>query len=139
MRDDVMGHGRTEIPSREGPSARMRWDGLRAHLAAGIFAVMVAPTSASVEQLARDVLARVVQDLPPAERFAITSSTVIMGDGGELDSLGIANFIVGIEEQVEQVYGRALPLADHDLMGLFEGRPVTIGVFAEHLLERLNP
>ncbi len=84
------------------------------------------------------VLQRIADDLPSAERFHIDRDTVIMGDGGVLDSLGLANFIVGIEEEIEQRWQLPVALSDDDLMGLFEEGRGNAKAFALHLFDRLK-
>jgi acyl carrier protein len=46
---------------------------------------------------------------PPMER---SLDTAIHGDGSGLDSLGLINFIVAVEENVEREFGVALVLGD---------------------------
>jgi|GEM_PF-1953672 len=99
---------------------------------------MSAATTQAVEELTLAVLARMNDDLPTAERITADSGTPIMGDGGMLDSLGIANFIVGMEEAVERSFGTSVPLSDQDLMNLFEEPTVTVRSFATYLANRIN-
>lgn len=106
--------------------------------AADIFAGMPTATPAATEELVRSVLERLNGDLPAADRFAISDDTVIMGDAGVLDSLGIANFIVGLEEEVQRAFGVELALSDQDLAGLFEQPQVTVQVFAAFVHQRAS-
>lgn len=99
---------------------------------------MSVPAVEAIEALVRTVLAGLNADLPAQDRFAVDDRTVIMGEGGVLDSLGIANFIVQLEEQMEQTFGHAATLSDQDLMQLFEGEVATIEVVARQLHQRLN-
>lgn len=96
------------------------------------------PGIEAVEQLVLNVLRRMNEDLPASERLPERPDTVLMGEGGLLDSLGIANFIVAIEEGVEQEFGRAVALSDQDLSTLFEEPSVTVAGFAAHVAKRLN-
>lgn len=99
---------------------------------------MPAPTPAAVEELTRSVLARLNEDLPASERIPTDADTPILGDGGVLDSLGIANFIVGMEEAVERSFGLPVSLSDQDLMSLFEEPTITVRSFATFVFNRLN-
>ncbi|MCB9170912.1 MAG: hypothetical protein H6594_11230 [Flavobacteriales bacterium] len=96
------------------------------------------PSPDAIEELTRAVLARLNDDLPAADRFPTDPSTPILGDGGVLDSLGVANFIVGMEEAVERAFGAPVSLSDQDLMGLFAESTVTVRSFAAFLSNRLN-
>ncbi len=92
----------------------------------------------TIERVTISVLARMNEDLPAAERIPTDPGTALMGDGGMLDSLGIANFIVQMEEAIERSFGRSLSLSDQDLMGLFEEASVTVRSFSEFLYHRLK-
>lgn len=52
--------------------------------------------------------------LPPEQRIEKSSSTVLFGAGGKLDSLGLANFIVIAEEKLEERYGFHVNLTADD-------------------------
>lgn len=99
---------------------------------------MPTATPEAIEELTRSVLARMNADLPASERITIDRSTVIMGNGGALDSLGIANFIVGMEEALENSFGASVSLSDQDLDGLFGAPSVTVSAFATFVHNRLN-
>jgi hypothetical protein len=92
----------------------------------------------AVERLTLDILQRMNEDLPAEDRVPLEPEAVIMGEGGLLDSLGIANFIVGMEEAIEQGFKRSVPLSDQDLADLFEEPSITVRSFAQLVLDRLN-
>lgn len=99
---------------------------------------MPTATPEAIEDLTRSVLARMNDDLPASDRFSTDPTTVIIGDGGVLDSLGIANFIVGMEEALEDSYGASVSLSDQDLTGLFDAPHVTVHSFATFVHGRIN-
>jgi acyl carrier protein len=76
--------------------------------------------------------------LPATERVQYAPDTVLMGDGGTLDSLGIANFIVAMEEAFEDQHHRSVSLSDQDLTDLFGSGSVTVRSFADHLSARMG-
>lgn len=96
------------------------------------------PTPETIEQLVLGVLSRMNEDLPASERVAWEASTPIVGDGGLLDSLGMANFLVQVEEAVEDQCGIDLSLSDQDLMDLFEESSLTVRAFSSSLSRKLN-
>lgn len=96
------------------------------------------PTPSTIEQLVLGLLTRMNDDLPAAERVIWDGSTPILGDGGMLDSLGMANFLVQVEEAVEDEFGISLSLSDQDLMELFEESSLTVSDFSSSLNRKLN-
>lgn len=99
---------------------------------------MTSPTPQDIERTTLAVLARMNELLPTAERVHYEADTVLMGDGGTLDSLAIANFIVAMEEAVENNHHRSVSLSDQDLTDLFASNSVTVRSFAEHLSARIG-
>lgn len=57
------------------------------------------------------------QQLPPARRLRKAPDTIIIGRGGALDSLGIVNFVIALEEKVADRIGVAVQLLDADMIG----------------------
>ena len=96
------------------------------------------PTADTIEQLVLSVLARMNDDFPASERVTWEGSTPIVGDGGLLDSLGMANFLVHVEEVVEDQCGIVLSLSDQDFMELFEESSLTVTAFSHSLSRKLN-
>jgi hypothetical protein len=56
------------------------------------------------------------QQLPPARRLRKDPETVIVGASGSLDSLGIVNFIVTLEEKAGEVLGAPVQLLDEAML-----------------------
>jgi acyl carrier protein len=52
------------------------------------------------------------QQLPPNAQLEKSPQTLLMGDSTVLDSLGLINLIVGIEEKLEDIQGNSLSLTD---------------------------
>jgi hypothetical protein len=96
------------------------------------------PSPEAIERLTLSVLERLNADLPAAERIPVEPGTILMGEGGLLDSLAIANFIVGMEDGLEEAFGRSVPLSDQDLADLFEEASVTAQGFAAFVCNRMN-
>jgi acyl carrier protein len=59
--------------------------------------------------------------------------TVLVGSGGQLDSLGLINLIVAIEQKVEEEYGRTVTLADERAMGREPSPFTTMGALVEYV------
>lgn len=56
------------------------------------------------------------QSLPPEQRIEKAPDTVLFGHGGKLDSLGLVNLIVAIEQEIEASFGTTITLADEKAM-----------------------
>jgi hypothetical protein len=75
------------------------------------------------------------QQLPAARRLAKSPDTVIAGAGGSLDSLGIINFVVTLEEKVGDAIGTSIQLLEPEM--LTEGSPFrTIGALTHYIATR---
>jgi len=72
------------------------------------------------------------QQLPAAARLARDPATVIVGAGGSLDSLGIVNFVLALEEKAGDALGRSIQLLKPEWI-IADEAPVTIGSLATHL------
>lgn len=79
------------------------------------------------------------QVLPREARLPKAEQTVLMGAAGGLDSLGMVNLIVAIEQKIEEEFGVTLNLADDGAMSLTDNPFATVASLAGHvagLLER---
>ena len=74
------------------------------------------------------------QQLPAARRLGRSPGTVIVGDGGALDSLGIVNFVLALEELVADALGRPVPLLDAERLAAEDSPFRTIDSLTTHLV-----
>ena len=73
------------------------------------------------------------QMLPKEQRLEKSVDTVILGNQGTLDSLGLVNLIVAIEQKIEEEFGVTIIMTDEKII-LEDDRPVkTIGTLAEDI------
>jgi acyl carrier protein len=88
-------------------------------------------SDARLLQLLYEVVDEINQGRAPEVTLGKSPHTVLMGSSGKLDSLGIVNLIVTVEDKVQQTFGRRLNL--FDLM--FSGNKAewTIADLAEQL------
>jgi len=56
------------------------------------------------------------------QRLEKSKDTVLFGQTGKLDSLGMVNFIVGLEQKVQEETGKDISLADQ-MMSMNEDSP----------------
>lgn len=52
------------------------------------------------------------KQLPAASRLSTTADTILIGDGGQLDSLGVITLFVNIEQELESKHGLSSALFD---------------------------
>ena len=71
--------------------------------------------------------------LPPRQRLACAPETVLVGDGGVLDSLGLINLLVLLEEALSAHVGTRIVLLDELYMSAVNGPFRTVGSLANHV------
>ena len=69
--------------------------------------------------------------LPPDNRLAKSEDTLLSGSGGGLDSLGMVNLIVDLEEELSSRFGHDVNLIDDGTMHLESDPFRTIGTLIE--------
>jgi hypothetical protein len=75
------------------------------------------------------------QQLPPAKRLRKSPDTIIVGAGGSLDSLGVVNFVIALEEKVSDATGAAVQLLEDNMIA--DGGPFnTVDSLARHIAAR---
>ncbi|HKY39985.1 MAG TPA: hypothetical protein VJN18_28820 [Polyangiaceae bacterium] len=68
---------------------------------------------------------------PPA---SLDEGTVLVGDNAVLDSLGVVQLIVEVEQRVEQVHSLSVTLANDKAMSERNSPFRTLGVLADHVV-----
>jgi hypothetical protein len=87
------------------------------------------------QRIVYDAIDIVNQQLPAARRLAKSPDTVIAGTGGPLDSLGIINFVVTLEDKVSEAIGTPIQLLDLEM--LTERSPFhTVGALTRYIATR---
>lgn len=93
------------------------------------------PTSGKNEILAAiyDVIREFNGQLPPDRRLVCAPETVLVGDGGVLDSLGLINLLVLLEDVLSAHVGVRVVLLDELHMSAVDGPFRTVGSLANHV------
>lgn len=65
---------------------------------------------------------------------AINDDTVLVGANAVLDSLGVVQLIVEIEQRVEQAHGVSITLANDKAMSQRNSPFATVGVLSDHVV-----
>lgn len=90
----------------------------------------------------RDAVYAAIEDLngmlPPERRVSRDLDAPLSEPAGPLNSLGLVNLVVAVEDHVEQAFGVAVNLADGPAASA--GNPfATVRSLATHLQDKLGP
>ena len=83
----------------------------------------------NVRQLVADTLQQSV---------AGTTTEIIFGPGGTLDSLGLVNFLADLEYRIAEVFGRDVVLASEQAMSRSRSPFRDLAVLSEYILEIIS-
>jgi hypothetical protein len=96
----------------------------------------------TVSQPVVDAINSAVDDLneilDPAERLGKSPEEALLGKDARLDSLGLVNLIVLVEEKIQQQFGVGITLVDERAMSQSKSPFRTLGSLAEFVEEQLN-
>ena len=84
-------------------------------------------------QLVYDAIDSVNPQLPQTRRLAKAPETVIVGPSGQLDSLGIINFLLALEERASEAAGTSVQLLDDTAFLAENERFRTVDALARYL------
>lgn len=76
--------------------------------------------------------------LPTAQQLAKRENTIILGEGGTLDSLGTIQLLVTIEEHIATSVGGNVDLMDGNLLSLQDGSLQSIDSLTHFITEKLS-
>ena len=78
------------------------------------------------------------QQLDLQQLVELTAETVLFGPGGELDSLGLVNLIVLLEEKISDEFGVEIVLTDQRAMSQQHSPFRTVQALADYVVRLLN-
>ena len=76
--------------------------------------------------------------LAEEEKIEKSLSTIIVGEKGELDSLGLVNFIVAVEDKIKNEFKAEVSLSLEELMSNEENHLNCIETFVEYMCSVLE-
>ena len=85
-----------------------------------------------------DVIDKLNRQLPPDRQLDKNNNTILTGENGSLDSLGLINFIVVLEQGIEDTFRKTITLTDEQLLADTNGPFHTLGSLTEYLAEKLR-
>ena len=77
------------------------------------------------------------EDLEPNQKMSTGIDDTIYGDGSNLDSLGLVSFIVGLEQELEDGFGKSISLADEKAMSRKSNPYKSIDSLSDFIIELL--
>ena len=86
-----------------------------------------------IAQLIFNAIDEVNQLLPEQERLVKSIDTVLFGNKGKLDSLGLVSLIVAIEQKIEEALEIPITLADERALSQKRSPFRTIGTLADYI------
>ena len=83
-----------------------------------------------------DAIDEINERYPEEKRLSKSVDTVLTGESGKLDSLGLVSFVVAVEERIQNDLGVNISLADE--IGNVDGALRTPETLAEHIANELQ-
>ena len=87
----------------------------------------------NLPDLEDDDVDEINQQLPKEQRLEKSIDTILSGQSGKLDSLGLVNLIVATEQKIEEEYGITITLANERAISQNNGPFKTIGTLADYI------
>ena len=91
-----------------------------------------------VTRLIYDVIDDLNTQLPNEGKLEKSNDLVLLGSSGKLDSLGLVNLIVGVEEKIEDDLGFTISLADEKAMSQQVSPFKTVRTLADYITVLLS-
>jgi len=98
----------------------------------------VAVTPEAVKQLVLDSLKELNEQLDADKQVELAENTVLFGRGSRLDSLGLVNLIVLVEEKANESFDTSITLADERAMSQAQSPFRTVQSLSDYLLMLLK-
>ncbi|RMF03788.1 MAG: hypothetical protein D6768_05095 [Chloroflexi bacterium] len=89
-------------------------------------------------QVIYDAIDEVNAPLPETRRLEKSPETVLFGQGGQLDSLGLVNLVVITEENVEDAFDVPINIADQRAMSQKNSPFRTVDTLADYIVMLLD-
>lgn len=89
-----------------------------------------------IENLIYETIDDINLQTPSNQRLEKSPTTIIVGEGSSLDSLGIVNFFVSLEEKVTSSTGQSISLLSDDVF-VNQDSPLKTVAQIEHYISKL--
>ncbi len=74
---------------------------------------------------------------PPDQQLEKSTKTVLFGERGGLDSIGLVSFIVSVEQKVQEAFAKSITLADERALSQRNSPFRTVGALADYITNLL--
>ena len=87
----------------------------------------------TIENVVINTIREINEQLPQEQQLGQSTETVLYGKNGKLDSLGLVNLLVIIEQNIEDEYDVSITIADERAMSQKHSPFRTIGSLADYI------
>lgn len=91
-----------------------------------------------IQNVIFDSMKMLNEEFPSEKRLDLNSDTILFGKGAKLDSLGLVNLIVLVEENVQDAFGKSITLADEKAMSQKSSPFRTVQSLSEYINQLLS-
>lgn len=95
-------------------------------------------THEQIQHIVLEALGEINLQTPENKQFTPSEQTVLFGIGGALDSLGLVNLIVAVEQRVEDELGSTIVLADEKAMAQKNSPFRTVATLVDYIAQQLD-
>ncbi len=81
----------------------------------------------------RDAVEEINSTLPEDQQLEFSEETALFGPSGALDSMGLVNFVVAVEQGLEEEFGVSVVLADEKAMSRRTSPFRTVGSLKDYI------
>ncbi|MFZ1320164.1 MAG: hypothetical protein WAT71_01275 [Ignavibacteria bacterium] len=85
-----------------------------------------------------DVIKEINESLPVDKKLTVDAETVLYGSKSKLDSFGLVNLIVGVEEKIQDETGISITIADEKALSRKNSPFLTVKTLSDYVSELLN-
>lgn len=90
------------------------------------------------ENILYPAIEEINETLDEGEKLAKSPDSVLFGEKALLDSIGLVNFIVTVERNIEEKLDRSITLASEKAFSRRESPFLTLGTLADYIQELLS-
>jgi len=86
-----------------------------------------------IKQAIFNSIEEINQQLEKEDKLEKSIDTILFGEGGNLDSLGLINLVVAVEQNIEDEFDVTITLADERAMSQERSPFMNVGSLAEYI------
>jgi D-alanine--poly(phosphoribitol) ligase subunit 2 len=100
--------------------------------------IKTSPAKEDVSRVMAATIAEMNETQPDGQKIGKFPDTNLFGAKGQLDSLGLVNFIVLVEQRLADEFGVAVTLADEKALSRQKSPFLTVDSLTEYIVEQLE-